>query len=497
MNRHNFALLWAWIYASLEGFGLVIFSINQVRHAIKVFLHDNLRVMRRAAQTPVFIATAQSARDPYQKHHRISQFVWGVFTQSTWNPHFGFVLEWNRLRRAHSAQPRTAPRFHQVVQRDWNSGSSIKRQNTPAFSKWNWRKMMTSYRVWPSYLPPSRLLISTMKNDRTLPKWFLLTQRGSFRLQNIISCGHVGILSLFWCHESNKLTAHCTLCSVFCAKVLLLSCAITSSNIGDLNLFAGLTSPPPVHATAWKGSSCRASLGESVEVGWAESGVSSSKSGSMKPGAKEAWVDVQTALKGKRNFELTGKARQSDKNNRRHKHEKKYTHSLSRSNWIACIVRSCWDTGAANWSLSSDPKSKITSGMSDMKSESSIVDTNKMRQETDTNVQPQSMSFLADSHTHTDQNKTPRDCSHSRIDSHVQTDLQTLVVQDDRNWTAPKIKVAQNGLKTRLSSRESAAGRVHRQDSTCPNLPIPQSENVRVGNIFFAGGGTRTISEIP
>ncbi len=52
-------------------------------------------------------------------------------------------------------------------------------------------------------------------------------------------------------------------------------------------------------------------------------------------------------------------------------------------------------------------------------------------------------------------------------------------------------------LKTRLSSRESAAGSVHRQDSTCPNLPIPQSENVGV-EIFFVGGGvTRTMSEIP
>ncbi len=28
---------------------------------------------------------------------------------------------------------------------------------------------------------------------------------------------------------------------------------------------------------------------------------------------------------------------------------------------------------------------------------------------------------------------------------------------------------------TRLSSRQSAAGSVHRQDSTCPNPPIPQS----------------------
>ncbi len=29
--------------------------------------------------------------------------------------------------------------------------------------------------------------------------------------------------------------------------------------------------------------------------------------------------------------------------------------------------------------------------------------------------------------------------------------------------------------KTRLSSRQSAAGSVHRQDSTCPNPPMPQS----------------------
>ncbi len=49
--------------------------------------------------------------------------------------------------------------------------------------------------------------------------------------------------------------------------------------------------------------------------------------------------------------------------------------------------------------------------------------------------------------------------------------------------------------QTRLSSRESAAGSVHRQDSTCPNLPMAQSKNVRVEHFLWAGGGgvTRTI----
>ncbi len=37
---------------------------------------------------------------------------------------------------------------------------------------------------------------------------------------------------------------------------------------------------------------------------------------------------------------------------------------------------------------------------------------------------------------------------------------------------------------TRLSSRESAAGSVHRQDSTCPNPPMPQSGNVPVENFL-------------
>ncbi len=44
------------------------------------------------------------------------------------------------------------------------------------------------------------------------------------------------------------------------------------------------------------------------------------------------------------------------------------------------------------------------------------------------------------------------------------------------------------GIWTRLSSRESAAGSVHRQDSTCPNPPMPQSKNVQLKNIFCGGG---------
>ncbi len=42
---------------------------------------------------------------------------------------------------------------------------------------------------------------------------------------------------------------------------------------------------------------------------------------------------------------------------------------------------------------------------------------------------------------------------------------------------------------TRLSSRESAVGSIHRQDSTCPNLPMTQSENVQVEIFCGRGGG--------
>ncbi len=176
----------------------------------------------------------------------------------------------------------------------WNSLSSISFQKSLDFSKWNWRQMTMSYRVLPSYSPPSLRLISAMKKDKTFPKWFLFTLRGLFRLQNMISCGQVGMHNRFCLQLLKSARAHCTFHSIITAKVLLLSCSMMSSEVGGWNLDSWGASPPPVQISS--GMTSTGAGAELVEAGCKDGRVSSRRSGKAKGGALQFCVEVPTAL---------------------------------------------------------------------------------------------------------------------------------------------------------------------------------------------------------
>ncbi len=90
-----------------------------------------------------------------------------------------------------------------------------------------------------------------------------------------------------------------------------------------------------------------------------------------------------------------------------------------------------------------------------------------------------------------DENTTVRALESVSVDQRCQKNTQVCLFKHDTKEVSCRY-LSDNFFaeETRLSSGESAAGSVHRQDSTCPNPTIPQSDNVPVEILCrWVGGG--------